>query len=279
VDVTRRDFLTLIAVAGGLGALTPRALAQQLEPERLLDFQDLGNVTLLHMTDAHATLNPVYYREPDTLIGVGDEAGKPPFLTGEALLRAYGIPRGTAEAYALSHLDFEALAARYGRMGGYAHLATLVKRVRDARPGRTLLLDGGDTLQGSATALWTRGLDMVRVMNQLGVEVFTPHWEFTHGLERVKELFGDKDSRGLFQGDFVCHNARELNWDEPVFAPYTIKHLGGVAVGVIGQAFPYVPVSHPARFVPGSRSASRTRRRSGSSTSCATSRRSTSSCS
>src|SRR5678815_1551323 len=126
VDVTRRDFLTLIAVAGGLGALTPRALAQQLEPERLLDFQDLGNVTLLHMTDAHATLNPVYYREPDTLIGVGDEAGKPPFLTGEALLRAYGIPRGTAEAYALSHLDFEALAARYGRMGGYAHLATLV---------------------------------------------------------------------------------------------------------------------------------------------------------
>ena len=122
---------------------------------------------------------------------------------------------------------------------------------RDARPGRTLLLDGGDTLQGSATALWTRGLDMVRVMNQLGVEVFTPHWEFTHGLERVKELFGDKDSRGLFQGDFVCHNARELNWDEPVFAPYTIKHVGGVAVGVIGQAFPYVPVSHPARFVPG----------------------------
>jgi sulfur-oxidizing protein SoxB len=251
VDVTRRDFLTLIAVAGGLGALTPRALAQQLEPERLLDFQDLGNVTLLHMTDAHATLNPVYYREPDTLIGVGDEASKPPFLTGEALLRAYGIRRGTAEAYALSHLDFEALAARYGRMGGYAHLATLVKRVRDARPGRTLLLDGGDTLQGSATALWTRGLDMVRVMNQLGVEAVTPHWEFTHGLERVKELFGDKDSRGLFQGDFVCHNARELNWDEPVFAPYTIKHLGGVAVGVIGQAFPYVPVSHPARFVPG----------------------------
>ena len=144
MDVTRRDFLTLIAVAGGLGALTPRALAQQLEPERLLDFQDLGNVTLLHMTDAHATLNPVYYREPDTLIGVGDEASKPPFLTGEALLRAYGIRRGTAEAYALSHLDFEALAARYGRMGGYAHLATLVKRVRDARPGRTLLLDGGD---------------------------------------------------------------------------------------------------------------------------------------
>src|SRR5262245_31632367 len=163
VDVTRRDFLALIAVAGGLGARSPRALAAALEPARLLDFEELGNVTLLHMTDAHGTLNPVYYREPDMLIGVGDEAGKPPFLTGEGLLRAYGIARGTAEAYALCHLDFEALAARYGRMGGYAHVATLVRRARAARPGRTLLLDGGDTLQGSATALWTRGLDMVRV--------------------------------------------------------------------------------------------------------------------
>jgi sulfur-oxidizing protein SoxB len=133
VDVTRRDFLTLIAVAGGLNALPPRALAGQLEPERLLDFPALGNVTLLHMTDPHATLLPVYYREPDTLIGIGDEGGKPPFLTGEALLRAYGIARGTPEAYAWSHLDFEVLAACYGRMGGYAYLATLVKRVRDER--------------------------------------------------------------------------------------------------------------------------------------------------
>jgi sulfur-oxidizing protein SoxB len=251
MDVTRRDFLMLIAVAGGLGAASPHALARQLEPERLLDFQALGNVTLLHMTDPHGALLPVYYREPDTRIGVGDEAGKPPSLTGLALLRAYGLARGSAEAYALTHLDFTALAARYGRMGGYGHLATLVKRVRDERPGRTLLLDGGDTLPGSATALWTRGEDMVRAMNQLGVEVFTPHWEFTLGIERVKELFGDRASRGLFNGDFVCHNCKELNWDEPVFHPYTIKDVGGARVGVIGQAFPYVPISHPQRFVSG----------------------------
>ena len=251
MDVTRRDFLTLIAVAGGLGAASPQALARQLESDRLLDFQALGNVTLLHMTDSHGTLLPVYYREPDTRIGVGEEAGKRPFLTGLALLRAYGIARGSAEAYALTHLDFTALAARYGRMGGYAHLATLVKRVRDERPGRVLLLDGGDTLQGSATALWTRGEDMVRAMNQLGVEVFTPHWEFTYGIERVTELFGDRESRGLFKGDFVCHNVTELNWDDPVFRPYTIKEVGGAKVGIIGQAFPYVPVSHPQRLVPG----------------------------
>jgi S-sulfosulfanyl-L-cysteine sulfohydrolase len=251
MDVTRRDFLTLIGIAGGLAASSPRALARALEPERLLEFESLGNVTLLHMTDSHGTLRPVYYREPDTRIGVGDEAGKPPFLTAEALLNAYGISRGSAAAYALTHLDFAALAARYGRMGGYAHLATLVKRAREDRRGKTLLLDGGDTLQGSATALWSRGEDMVHVMNRLGVEVFTPHWEFTHGIDRVKELFGDRDSRGRFAGDFLCHNCRALNWDEPVFKPYALKLVGGVTVGVIGQGFPYVPVSHPQRFVPG----------------------------
>jgi sulfur-oxidizing protein SoxB len=250
MDVTRRDFLTLLAVAGALGGEGTARAAGALEPERLLGFEALGNVTLLHMTDPHATLLPVYYREPDTLIGVGAEAGRPPYLTGEAFLRAYGIARGTPEAYALTHLDFPALAARYGAMGGYAHLATLVKRVRAERPGRCLLLDGGDTLQGSATALWTRGLDMVRAMNQLGVEVFTPHWEFTYGIDRVRELFGDRRGRGLFGGDFVCHNCRELNWDEPVFHPYTVREVGGVRVGVIGQAFPYVPVSHPQRMVP-----------------------------
>ena len=215
MEVTRRDLLALVAAGGGL-AVAGRAAAA-LEPDRALEFEALGNVTLLHMTDSHATLLPVHYREPDLRIGIGDEAGTPPFSTGAALLRAYGIARGSAAAYALAHLDFEALAARYGRMGGYAHLATLVGRIRAERPGRTLLLDGGDTLQGSATTLWTRGADMVRVMNQLGVDVLTPHWEFTHGLDRVKELFGDRERRGLFAGDFVCHNCRELNWDDPVF--------------------------------------------------------------
>ncbi len=250
MDVTRRDFLTVLTVAGALGAGGPRAIAAALEPERLLDFQPLGNVTLLHMTDPHGTLLPVHYREPDTLIGVGDEAGKPPYLTGLAFLRHYGIQRGSAEAYALAYLDFPTLAARYGRMGGYAHLATLVKRARAERPGQTLLLDGGDTIHGSATALWTRGDDMVRAMNQLGVEVFTPHWEFTYGIDRVRELFGDRERRGRFRGDFVCHNCKELNWDDPVFHPYTVREVGGARIGVIGQAFPYVPVSHPQRFVP-----------------------------
>ena len=250
MEVTRRDLLALLGVAAGAG-LTPRQVAAAATaPERLVEFPALGNVTLLHVTDTHATLRPVLCREPDTAPGVGAERGKPPFLSGSDFIRAYGISPGSVEAYAYTFLDFPALAARYGRMGGYAHLATLVKRIRSERAGRTLLLDGGDTLLGSATALWSRGEDMVRVSNQLGVEVFTPHWEFVHGIERVKELFGDREGKGLFAGDFIAHNVAEAGWGDRVFHPFTVRDVGGARVGIIGQAFPYTPVSHPRRFVP-----------------------------
>jgi sulfur-oxidizing protein SoxB len=249
MEVTRRDLLKVAGIAATVG-LGQRALVEADEaPEKLLAFEPLGNVTLLHLTDTHAQLAPVYFREPDTLLGVGDERGKPPYLTGGALLAHYRIAPGTAAAYALTPTDFTTLAARYGRLGGYAHLATLVKRVRAVRPSRTLLLDGGDALQGSATALWSRGEDMLRATNQLGVEVFTAHWEFIYGAERVRELFGDRERPGRFTGDFVAQNVAEAGWGDRIFRPYTVREVGGVRIGVIGQAFPYVPVAHPRRFV------------------------------
>lgn len=253
MEVTRRDFLKFVAIAGALGLTEQDQLLAALAPEQLLGFESLGNVTLLHMTDSHATLLPVHYREPDTLLGVGPEKGQPPYLTGQAFLRHYALQRGSAEAYALTHVDFAELARRYGRMGGYAHIATLVKRIRAERPGKTLMLDGGDTLQGSATALWTDGEDMLQAINQLGVEVMAPHWEFTLGIERVKQLFGDKAKRGMFTGDFVAQNVMDISWGppgEPVFHPYVVREVGGVRLGILGQAFPYTPVSHPQRFVP-----------------------------
>jgi sulfur-oxidizing protein SoxB len=250
MEVTRRDLLKVAGIAAAVG-LGPRALAEADDaPERLLQFAALGNVTLLHLTDTHAQLVPVYFREPDTVLGVGDERGKPPYLTGSALLAHYRIAPGSAAAYALTPVDFTTLAARYGRLGGYAHLATLIKRVRAERPSRTLLLDGGDALQGSATALWSRGEDMLRATNQLGVEVFTAHWEFVYGLERVRELFGDREQRGRFAGDFIAQNVSEAGWGDRVFRPYTLREVGGVRIGVIGQAFPYTPIAHPRRFVP-----------------------------
>src|SRR5207245_1115169 len=167
--------------------------------------------------------------------------------------RALALPchpaPGAPEASTYTHRAFAELAARYGRLGGYAHLATLVRRIREERPGRTLLLDGGDTLQGSATALWSRGEDMVRAMNLLGVEVATAHWEFMYGIERVRELFGDAERRGLFAGDFVAQNVSEAGFGDRIFKPYTVRHVGGVNVAVIGQAFPYTVVAHPKRLV------------------------------
>jgi S-sulfosulfanyl-L-cysteine sulfohydrolase len=250
MEVSRRDLLRVAGIAAAVG-LGPRALADADDaPERLLEFEALGNVTLLHVTDTHAQLGPVYFREPDTVLGVGDERGKPPYLSGSALLAHYRIAPGSAAAYALTPVDFTTLAARYGRLGGYAHLATLIKRVRAERPSRTLLLDGGDALQGSATALWSRGEDMLRATNQLGVEVFTAHWEFIYGAERVRELFGDREQRGRFAGDFIAQNVSEAGWGDRVFRPYTLREVGGVRIGVIGQAFPYTPIAHPRRFVP-----------------------------
>lgn len=253
MEVTRRDFVKLLAVAGGFGLADPRRALAAMAPERLLDFEDYGNVTLLHMTDSHATLLPVHFREPDTLLGIGAERGKPPFLTGQAFLDHYGVKRGSAAAHALAHLDFVELAKRFGRMGGYAHIATLVKKVRAERSGRTLLLDGGDTLQGSATSLWTNAEDMVQAINRLGVDVMCPHWEFTFGIERVKEIFGDREKSGSFKGEFVAQNVMDVSWGppgEPVFKPYVIRELGGARIGILGQAFPYTPISHPRRFMP-----------------------------
>jgi sulfur-oxidizing protein SoxB len=253
MEVTRRDVLQLMGIAGVVGVTSHRALATALRPNRLLAFQAIGNVTLLHLTDTHATLLPVYYRDPDTRIEVGEWKNTPPYVTGPAFLHAYGFGRKSFEAYTYTHLHFAELATRYGKMGGYAHLATLVTQIRSERPGKTLLLDGGDTLQGSATSLWSWGLDMLEATNQLGVEVFAPHWEFTYGLERVREFFGDRETPGLFTGDFVAHNVADISWGppgDPIFHPYTIKEVGGIKVGVIGQAFPYTAIAHPQRFVP-----------------------------
>jgi sulfur-oxidizing protein SoxB len=239
----RREFLHLLAC--GIAAGLPLSRAQAGDAD-FYDVPAFGNVRLLHLTDCHAQLLPLYYREPDTSIGVGEAAGKPPHLTGTALLQALGIASGTAAAHAFTCIDFVDAAHRYGKVGGFAHLATLVKRLRASHPG-TLLLDGGDTWQGSATALWTRGEDMVEAALALGVDMMTSHWEFTYGAERVQELIASR-----LQGriEFLAQNVDTADFGDPVFKPYALREVNGVLVAVIGQAFPYTPIAHPRRFVP-----------------------------
>jgi sulfur-oxidizing protein SoxB len=243
--VKRREFLQgLVAAAvAGLPIDAPRAA----DRERLYDaLQPFGNVGLLHITDCHGQLNPTRFREPSVNLGVGAARGKPPHLVGEALLKHFGIAPGTRAAHAFTHLDFERAARVYGAMGGFAHLSTLIKRLRSHRPG-ALLLDGGDSWQGSATSLWTRGQDMVDAAKLLGVDVMTGHWEFTYGAQRVREVV-DRDFAARV--DFIAQNVRTADFGDPVFEPYVIKTINGIPVAIVGQAFPYVPIAHPRYLVP-----------------------------
>jgi len=242
MSLSRREFLQALAAAAAAGLPLDSGAASD---EAFYDFPRFGNVSLLHFTDCHAQLLPVYFREPSTNLGVAASINRPPHIVGQALLKLFRIRPGSREAYAFSYLDFAAAARRYGKLGGFAHLATLVKKLRAER-NASLLLDGGDTWQGSATSLWTRGQDMIEAQKLLGVEVTTGHWEFTYGAERVKEVVA-KDFAGRIE--FLAQNVETGDFGDPVFKPYTLRSLAGVPVAVIGQAFPYTPIAHPRRFV------------------------------
>ena len=211
----------------------------------LYDIAPFGNVHFLHMTDCHAQLKPTYFREPSVNLGLGSMQGQLPHLVGEALLKRVGVRPGTPLAHGFTAIDFERAARRYGRIGGFAHLASLVKQLKATRPG-ALLLDGGDTWQGSATSLWTNAQDMVEAAKLLGVDIMTGHWEFTYGMERVKEIV-EKDFKGRIE--FLAQNIKTADFGDPVFKPYTLREINGVSCAVIGQAFPYVPIANPRYFV------------------------------
>jgi sulfur-oxidizing protein SoxB len=224
----RREFLQLLAAAAATGAaFRPNESAAQAAGA-LYDVPRFGNVSLLHLTDTHAQLLPTYFREPE----------------GADFLKKYGL-KTERSTYAFTSVQYESLAKRYGKVGGFAHLATLVKRLRAARPG-ALLLDGGDSWQGSATALWTRGADMIGAQRLLGVDMMTAHWEFTYGAQRVQQAV----ERELLPMEFLAQNVRTADFEEPVFKPYALRTVNGVRLAVIGQAYPYTPIANPRHFVP-----------------------------
>ena len=242
----RRSFLEAMAVAAASGLPLASRSAIAADGKAVYDIPRYGNVSLLHFTDCHAQLLPVHFREPDVNLGIGPANGKAPHLVGENLLKAYRIVPRTREAHAFTYLDFTDAAKTYGKLGGFAHLATLVKQLKASRPG-ALLLDGGDTWQGSATALWTKGQDMVDACKLLGVDVMTGHWEFTYGQARVKQVV-DNDFKGKV--DFVAQNVATADFGDPVFSPFTVRDINGVQVAIVGQAFPYTPIANPRYFVP-----------------------------
>jgi sulfur-oxidizing protein SoxB len=245
MGMSRREFVQLMAIASAAGLSLGSGTSRAQAATTLYDLPKFGNVHLMHFTDCHAQLKPIYFREPNVNLGFDSQFGKPPHLVGEAFLKFYGIKPGTHEAHALTYLNFDKAALQYGKVGGFAHLATLVKQVRASRPG-ALLLDGGDTWQGSGTALWTKGQDMVDACLALGVDIMTAHWEMTLGEERVKEII-EKDFAGKV--NFVAQNIKTTDFEDPVFDAFVMREMNGVPVAIIGQAFPYTPIANPRYLV------------------------------
>ncbi|MDH4062414.1 MAG: thiosulfohydrolase SoxB [Aquincola sp.] len=247
MNLSKREFMQVLgaASAAGMGLVRYADADAATAQQGLYDVAPFGNVSFLHMTDCHAQLKPVRFREPSVNLGIGAMQGQWPHRVGESLLQAAGMRPGGALAHAFTYLDFDAAARRYGKVGGFAHLATLVKQLKAGRPG-ALLLDGGDTWQGSATSLWTNAQDMVDACLALGVDVMTGHWEFTYGMERVKEIV-DKDFKGKVE--FLAQNVKTTDFGDPVFKPYALREINGVPCAIIGQAFPYTPIANPRYLV------------------------------
>lgn len=248
---SRREFLQAAvatgAILGTAGGGSWRALAAQqalMSQDDLLKFPTMGNVSLVHVTDIHAQLKPIYFREPSVNLGVGEVKGKPPHVTGRDFLELYKIAPGTPDAYALTSDDYVALAQVYGHMGGIDRIATVLNSIRADRADNTLFLDGGDTWQGSYTSFKTKAADMVEVMNSLKPDAMTSHWEFTYGIDRVKEIVDELPFA------FLGGNIFDAEWEEPAFEATKMFERGGVKVAVIGQAFPYLPVANPRWLFP-----------------------------
>ena len=255
MSLNRREFVQLLSLAATAG-LPLTGHSSNSDSAQIYDFPSFGNVSLLHFTDCHAQLLPVYFREPSVNIGLGEAFGRVPHRVGTYFLDYFSIQRGSPEAYAYTCLDFESMAQQFGKVGGFAHLATLIKRIRATRP-HSLLLDGGDTLQGSATALWTQGRDMIGASKLLGVDIMTGHWEFTYGMDRVRAIVdGELDPIEFLAQNVVLTEDAAFD-DKPaydpesgqVFKPYTLRELNGVRVGIIGQAFPYTSLANPRYMV------------------------------
>jgi S-sulfosulfanyl-L-cysteine sulfohydrolase len=261
MNISRREFMHLMGLAGAAGLVPKSIFASQKAPSDLYEMPAFGNARILHFTDCHAQLNPIYFREPSVNLGVSQAFGKAPHLVGKHLLNHFGIPANGIEEHAYTYLNFEDAANTYGKVGGFSHLATLVKKMRgEYSDGHSLLLDGGDTWQGSGTSYWTRGQDMVGACNLLDVDLMTGHWEFTYEAREVLE------NSGKFNGEFISQNCKVKddamfdydladigNYNEDtghVFKPYVMRQLGDNHVAVIGQSFPYTPIANPQRFMP-----------------------------
>jgi len=247
--MNRREFLQVMAtayLAGFTNKLSAKNITNYNHPFS-------SDVRLVHITDTHAQLSPSFFREPNINLGTGSNRNVPPHIVGDNFLKYYGLD-GNFNKYLYSYINFNELAKKYGKFGGYAHLKTVIDHLRNESNGNSLLLDGGDTWQGSAVSLFESGRDMVEASNILGVDVMTGHWEFTFGedqfIKNIKNFNGEFVANNVFLNDEAIFNDVPSYDDENHYQkPYTIKEVNGKQIAIIGQAFPYTPIANPSRYV------------------------------
>ncbi len=258
MDINRRDFMQIAMALGiiGVAGAGTNLFAGEAGKEKIknltftdiVDFEAKGKATILHICDLHAHIKPLYWREPSTLISAKNLVGTPGFICGDSFMEHYGIKAGSLDQYFDTHNNFSELAKKFGKMGGISHMKPIIDHVKKSRGSENvLLLDSGDTWQGTAVALKTKGEAIIDAQNYLGVDVMVGHWEFTYGKERVMELIGK------LKGEFISQNVLDNDpfsdtFEEPVFPPYTIKEIGGAKIGIIGQSFPFTSTANPKRF-------------------------------
>jgi len=220
--MNRREFLQFLTAGYMAGLVKPLHGSTRVN----YNIKPFGNLRLIHLTDTHAQLDPMYFREPNYNLGVGKNKNMPPHLVGKKLLDYYSINSDLIK-YAYTHLNFNEHAKVFGKFGGYAYLKTIVDILKDAANNNSLLLDGGDTWQGSGLSLLENGKDMVEASNILGVDVMTGHWEFTYG----EKIF--LDNLRNFNGDFVAQNISLTSMAISMFLIVTVP----VILGMIFRRF------------------------------------------
>jgi len=254
MEISRRDFMHIAAIFGLGAATSSLASSKSIEKIGLKDiyeFDSMGNFTLMHICDLHAHIKPLYWREPSTLISAPNLVGTPGFLCGESFEKFYGLEPSSLDAYFDTYMDFNALAKKFGKMGGVAHIKTLTNHIiKERGKENVLFLDSGDTWQGTGVALKSRGEAIVKAQNYLGIDTMVGHWEFTYGKERVKELIGKLDAKFISQ-NVVGDDPFADEYEELIFEPYTIEERGGAKIGIIGQSFPFTSTANPKEFTEG----------------------------
>jgi len=243
--------LGLVSVSNSQASTISGKSPADVSLKDLYDFNAKGKVTLLHMCDLHAHIKPLYWREPSTLISAPNLTGTPGFLCGESFAKHYGLEPSSLDAYFDTHMDFTALAKKFGKMGGIAHMKTLINQIKSERGAENVLfMDSGDTWQGTGVALKTGGEAIVTAQNYLGVDVMVGHWEFTYGKERVMELIEKLDATFITQ-NVIGNDPFADEYEELIFKPYTIEKRGGATIGIIGQSFPFTSTANPKEFTEG----------------------------